>query len=46
MEGVGRYLELMDLVQMVFQYPLIFQEYIYGLSHDHGLKGLALLEKH
>nr|ACN54480.1 maturase K [Melampodium dicoelocarpum] len=27
-----------------FLYPLIFQEYIYVLAHDHGLKGSILLE--
>ncbi|KAJ0798711.1 maturase K [Helianthus annuus] len=27
-----------------FLYPLIFQEYIYVLAHDHGLNGSILLE--
>ena len=44
MEGVQRYLELDRSRQDDFLYPLIFQEYIYALSHDHGLNRSILLE--
>ncbi|KAI3875902.1 hypothetical protein MKX03_024722 [Papaver bracteatum] len=30
--------------QQDFLYPLLFQEYIYALAHDHGLNGLILYE--
>nr|YP_010313905.1 maturase K [Pterisanthes heterantha]UNA63470.1 maturase K [Pterisanthes heterantha] len=44
MEGVQRYLELDRSSQDDFLYPLIFQEYIYALSYDHGLNRSILLE--
>nr|WEF49488.1 maturase K [Cissus quadrangularis] len=44
MKGVQRYLELDRYRQDDFLYPLIFQEYIYALSHDHGLSRSILLE--
>nr|YP_010585420.1 maturase K [Hedera nepalensis]QIQ26605.1 maturase K [Hedera helix]UZX49438.1 maturase K [Hedera nepalensis]WBP65503.1 maturase K [Hedera helix] len=37
MEEFQRYLELDRSQQHYFLYPLIFQEYIYALAHDHGL---------
>nr|YP_009927382.1 maturase K [Viburnum burejaeticum]QES95135.1 maturase K [Viburnum burejaeticum]QQL93008.1 maturase K [Viburnum burejaeticum] len=39
-----RYLELDRSQQQYFLYPLIFQEYIYALAHDHGLNRAFLLE--
>nr|YP_009698091.1 maturase K [Alangium kurzii]QEJ85190.1 maturase K [Alangium kurzii]WKV25656.1 maturase K [Alangium kurzii] len=44
MEEFKRYLELDKSQQHDFLYPLIFQEYIYALAHDHGLNGSILLE--
>nr|YP_010314722.1 maturase K [Cissus discolor]UNA64287.1 maturase K [Cissus discolor] len=44
MKGVQKYLELDRYRQDGFLYPLIFQEYIYALSHDHGLSRSILLE--
>nr|UNA62894.1 maturase K [Leea guineensis] len=44
MEGVQRYLELDRSRQDDFLYPLIFQEYIYALAHDHGLNRSILLK--
>nr|AIN76504.1 maturase K [Gamocarpha selliana] len=38
------YLELDRSQQHSFLYPLIFQEYIYVLAHDHGLNRSILLE--
>nr|YP_004222627.1 maturase K [Anthriscus cerefolium]ADD13619.1 maturase K [Anthriscus cerefolium]UVF37341.1 maturase K [Anthriscus cerefolium] len=37
MEEFQRYLKLNRFQQHYFLYPLIFQEYIYALAHDHGL---------
>nr|ASA38090.1 maturase K [Lobelia fenshamii] len=37
-------LELDRLQQHDFLYPLIFQEYIYALAHDHGLPRCTLLK--
>nr|ACL99541.1 maturase K [Diospyros apiculata] len=44
MEEFKRYLELDRSQQHDFVYPLIFQEYIYALAHDHGLNGSIFLE--
>nr|QWY90043.1 maturase K [Tieghemella africana]QWY90128.1 maturase K [Tieghemella heckelii] len=44
MEEFKRYLELDRSQQHNFVYPLIFQEYIYALAHDHGLNKSILLE--
>lgn len=44
MEGVQRYFKLDRSRQDDFLYPLIFQEYIYALSYDHGLNRSILLE--
>nr|YP_009696820.1 maturase K [Cornus oblonga]QEJ83833.1 maturase K [Cornus oblonga] len=44
MEEFQRYLELDKSQQHDFLYPLIFQEYIYALAHDHGLNRSILLE--
>nr|YP_009556399.1 maturase K [Weigela japonica]QBC70867.1 maturase K [Weigela japonica] len=44
MEEFQRYLELAGSQQHYFLYPLIFQEYIYALAHDHGLNRAHLLE--
>nr|ATL62670.1 maturase K [Colletoecema dewevrei]CEJ95548.1 maturase K [Colletoecema dewevrei] len=46
MEEIQRYLHLqLDRSQQHgFLYPLLFQEYIYGLAHDHSLKRSSLLE--
>nr|AFB18189.1 intron maturase [Darlingtonia californica] len=44
MEEFKRYFELDISQQHDFVYPLIFQEYIYALAHDHGLNGSILLE--
>nr|YP_009403465.1 maturase K [Downingia elegans]ASA34658.1 maturase K [Downingia elegans] len=43
MEELQSSLELDSLQQHDFLYPLIFQEYIYALAHDHGLTRGALL---
>nr|QLI52906.1 maturase K [Pennantia baylisiana] len=43
MEEFQRYLELDRSQQHYFLYPLIFQEYIYALAHDHGLNRSILL---
>nr|UFA47781.1 maturase K [Physospermopsis muliensis] len=37
MEEFQRYFKLNRSKQHYFLYPLIFQEYIYALAHDHGL---------
>ncbi|XP_051145755.1 LOW QUALITY PROTEIN: maturase K-like [Andrographis paniculata] len=37
MEKIQRYLQLERSQPHDFLYPLIFQEYIYGFAHDHGL---------
>nr|BAM33836.1 maturase K [Ledermanniella keayi] len=39
-----RYLDLVISRQNDFLYPLIFQEYIYTLAHDHNLFPIILLE--
>nr|QEU52128.1 maturase K [Nasa humboldtiana subsp. roseoalba]UMP11768.1 maturase K [Nasa humboldtiana subsp. roseoalba] len=44
MEEFQRYLELNRYQQHNFLYPLIFQEYIAALTHDHGLNRSILLE--
>nr|QPW18809.1 maturase K [Rayenia malalcurensis] len=44
MEEFQRYLELDRSPQHYFLYPLIFQEYIYALAHDHGLKRSIFLK--
>nr|SIP85499.1 maturase K [Campanula exigua] len=44
MEEFQTALELDRFQQHDFLYPLIFQEYIYALSHDHGLNGYSLLK--
>nr|AKT45913.1 maturase K [Triptilion achilleae] len=44
MEKFQSYLGLDRSQQHYFLYPLIFQEYIYVLAHDHGLNRLILLE--
>nr|ATL61346.1 maturase K [Plocama pendula] len=44
MEQIQRYLQLDRSQQSVFLYPLIFQEYIYGLAHDGSLNRSRLLE--
>nr|UDF85144.1 maturase K [Pittosporum anomalum]UDF85399.1 maturase K [Pittosporum crassicaule] len=44
MEEFQKYLELNRSQQHYFLYPLIFQEYIYALAHDHGLNRSILLE--
>nr|ATL62826.1 maturase K [Steenisia pleurocarpa] len=46
MEEIQRYLQLdrSQQEQHGFLYPLIFQEYIYVLAHDHSLKRSILLE--
>nr|YP_009648649.1 maturase K [Casuarina glauca]QDA81625.1 maturase K [Casuarina glauca]QXF29324.1 maturase K [Casuarina equisetifolia] len=44
MEEVQRYFELDRFRQYNFLYPFFFREYIYALSHDHGLNKLILLE--
>nr|AAK56071.1 maturase K [Triphyophyllum peltatum] len=45
MEKFQGYFELDRSWQHDFLYPLIFQEYIYALAHDHGLNRTVLLEK-
>nr|ATL62749.1 maturase K [Lasianthus sp. Kainulaninen et al. 17] len=44
MEEIQRYLQLGISQQPGFLYPLIFQEYIYGLAHDHSLNRSNLVE--
>nr|SIP85374.1 maturase K [Campanula spatulata] len=44
MEEFQSSLELDRFQQHDFLYPLIFQEYIYALAHDHGLNGSILLK--
>nr|YP_010697602.1 maturase K [Deutzia longifolia]WCF70754.1 maturase K [Deutzia longifolia] len=44
MEEFQRYFELARYHQHDFLYPLIFQEYIYALAHDHGLNKSIVLE--
>ncbi|RKF81276.1 maturase K [Golovinomyces cichoracearum] len=44
MEKFQSYLGLDRSQQHYFLYPLIFQEYIYVLAHDHGLNRSILLE--
>lgn len=44
MEEFQGYLELDRFRQHYFLYPLIFQEYIYALAHDHGLNRSILYE--
>nr|QZH79035.1 maturase K [Ardisia crispa] len=44
MEEFKRYLELNRSQQYYFLYPLIFQEYIYALVHDHSLTRSISLE--
>nr|AAT40599.1 maturase K [Cosmibuena grandiflora] len=44
MEEIKRYLQLDRSQQHGFLYPLIFQEYIYALAHDHSLNRSILLE--
>nr|YP_010172304.1 maturase K [Androsace erecta]QSH39869.1 maturase K [Androsace erecta] len=44
MEEFKRYLELDRSQQHDFLYPLIFQEYIYALAHDHNLTRSISLE--
>nr|YP_010882906.1 maturase K [Androsace axillaris]WIF27489.1 maturase K [Androsace axillaris] len=44
MEEFKRYLELDRSQQRNFLYPLIFQEYIYALAHDHNLTRSISLE--
>nr|ABP03942.1 maturase K [Nephrophyllidium crista-galli subsp. crista-galli] len=44
MEEFQSYLELDRSQQHYFLYPLIFQEYIYALAHDHGLNRSILLQ--
>jgi hypothetical protein len=44
MEEFKRYLTRSGSEQHYFLYPLIFQEYIYALAHDHDLNRAHLLE--
>nr|YP_009427881.1 maturase K [Kingdonia uniflora]ASV47757.1 maturase K [Kingdonia uniflora] len=44
MEKLQRYLEMDRSRQKDFLYPLLFQEYIYALAHDHGLTRAVLYE--
>nr|CAF29548.1 maturase [Laurelia sempervirens] len=44
MEELQGYLEIDGFRQQHFLYPLLFQEYIYALSHDHALNGSILYE--
>nr|AIW04584.1 maturase K [Androsace chaixii] len=44
MEEFKRYLELNRSQQRDFLYPLLFQEYIYALAHDHSLTRSISLE--
>nr|ATL62196.1 maturase K [Faramea multiflora] len=43
MEEIQRYLQLDRSQRLGFLYPLIFQEYIYGLAHDYSLNRSRLL---
>nr|CEJ95542.1 maturase K [Anthospermum herbaceum] len=45
MEEIKRYFQLDRSQQTGFLYPLIFQEYIYGLAHGYSLNRSRLLEK-
>nr|YP_009726875.1 maturase K [Astelia australiana]QIA95550.1 maturase K [Astelia australiana] len=44
MEGLQGYLEKDRSRQQHLLYPLLFQEYIYALAHDHGLNGSIFYE--
>uniref|UniRef100_A0A0N7CD72 Maturase K n=1 Tax=Stylophorum diphyllum TaxID=56864 RepID=A0A0N7CD72_STYDI len=44
MEELQGYLEIDRSRQQDFLYPLLFQEYIYALAHDHGLNRSILYE--
>nr|CAC05387.2 maturase [Peumus boldus] len=44
MEELQGYLEIDGFRQQHFLYPLLFQEYIYALAHDHALNGSILYE--
>nr|YP_009642037.1 maturase K [Leontice armeniaca]QBZ77706.1 maturase K [Leontice armeniaca] len=44
MEELKGYLEINRFRQQDFLYPLLFQEYIYALAHDHGLNGSIIYE--
>nr|ADR78239.1 maturase K [Milligania stylosa] len=44
MEGLQGYLEKDISRQQHLLYPLLFQEYIYALAHDHGLNGSIFYE--
>nr|YP_010894551.1 maturase K [Dicranostigma lactucoides]WJW71421.1 maturase K [Dicranostigma lactucoides] len=44
MEELQGYLEIDRSRQQDFLYPLLFQEYIYALAHDHGLNRSTLYE--
>nr|BAL03095.1 maturase [Magnolia pahangensis] len=44
MEELQGYLEIDRSRQQHFLYPLLFQEYIYALAHDHGLNGSIFYE--
>nr|DBA09221.1 TPA_asm: maturase K [Corydalis lupinoides] len=44
MEELQGYLEMDRLQQQDFLYPLLFQESLYALAHDHGLKGSSPYE--
>nr|YP_009407311.1 intron maturase K [Aldrovanda vesiculosa]ASA46300.1 intron maturase K [Aldrovanda vesiculosa]QBC71183.1 maturase K [Aldrovanda vesiculosa] len=43
-EKIHEYLELSRSCQHDFFYPLILQEYIYALAHDHGLQKKKILD--
>nr|YP_010937113.1 maturase K [Whytockia hekouensis]WKW94055.1 maturase K [Whytockia hekouensis] len=45
MEEIKRYLQLERYQQHDFLYPLIFQEYIYAFTHDHGFNKSILSER-
>nr|YP_010950876.1 maturase K [Corydalis heracleifolia]WML68865.1 maturase K [Corydalis heracleifolia]DBA09039.1 TPA_asm: maturase K [Corydalis heracleifolia] len=44
MEELQGYLEMDRYQQQDFLYPLLFQESLYALAHDHGLKGFSPYE--
>nr|YP_010447615.1 maturase K [Lactoris fernandeziana]Q717X5.1 RecName: Full=Maturase K; AltName: Full=Intron maturase [Lactoris fernandeziana]AAQ11857.1 maturase K [Lactoris fernandeziana]ABK62885.1 maturase K [Lactoris fernandeziana]DAZ89749.1 TPA_asm: maturase K [Lactoris fernandeziana] len=44
MEELQSYLKIDRSRQKHFLYPLLFQEYIYALTHDHGLNGSIFYE--
>nr|QLH57202.1 maturase K [Liriope muscari] len=44
MEELQGYLEKDGSRQQHFLYPLLFQEYIYALAHNHGLNGSIFYE--